>query len=411
MKKLFTLFLLSLLPLAASAQPDSGVGVDDTVDTVEVNGICYSLNDETKTAIVMPKIEWGAGYEGDDAGTRGSRTETWIESSYKGDVMIPETFIYAENSYTVISIGKAAFNYCTELNSVTIPQSVITISERAFFYCSSLKSVSIPNGVIFIGDHAFEGCTNLSSVNIPTEITSIGIGVFSSCESLKNVTLPSKVTSIGGSAFSHCISLESIEFPDGVTNIERDAFYGCSGLEYVVIPNSLTSIGYMAFEGCSGLTSVRVSDIAAWCNISFGSESANPLYEARHLILNGEEINEIIIPDIVTSISDYAFYNCSSLTSLTIPRSVKSSGRESFFGCDNLCKLHVESSDFRDLSFSESIKTLTINYRSIFDTWYLPNLEELIIGERVKYISYASFTECPKIQTIKSFSINISGVR
>lgn len=115
-----------------------------------------------------------------------------------------------------------------------------------------------------------------------------------------------------------------------VTSIGYHAFYGCSGLTSVTIPNSVTSIGSAAFYNCSGLTSVNIRDLAAWCNISFGNDRANPLYYAKSLYLNGNEVKELTIPNSVTTIGSYAFYGCSWLTSVTIGSSVTSISSSAF---------------------------------------------------------------------------------
>ena len=103
----------------------------------------------------------------------------------------------------------------------------------------------------------------------------------------------------------------------------------------MTIPNSVTSIEDGAFYRCFGLKEVHISDIAAWCNIDFNALS-NPLSEAGHLYLNGEEVKDLVIPVSVTAIKDYAFSGCSGLTSVTIPNSVTSIGDYAFFGCDGL---------------------------------------------------------------------------
>lgn len=113
------------------------------------------------------------------------------------DIIIPETY----NGLPVTSIRKMAFNNCTSLTSVTIPNSVTSIDEGVFYYCSALKSVTIPASVTSIGNHAFFYCSALKSVTIPNSVTSIGNYAFYNCPSLTSITIPASVTSIGNSIF------------------------------------------------------------------------------------------------------------------------------------------------------------------------------------------------------------------
>ena len=110
-------------------------------------------------------------------------------------------------------------------------------------------------------------------------------------------------------------------------------FSECSGLTSVTIPNNVTSIKLNAFYGCSGLKSVHISDVKTWCKINYSHFSSNPLYYAHHLFLNNVEVKDLIIPQGVTSISEYAFYGCYGITSVTIPSSVTSIGTEAFQNC------------------------------------------------------------------------------
>ena len=228
-----------------------------------------------------------------------------------------------------MSIGRSAFEGCSSLTSITIPDSVTSIGRSAFEGCSSLTNITvnsnntaysskrgdlynkdktellryaagktaasfvIPDSVTSIGGYAFEGCSSLTSITIPDGVTSIGGYAFYGCSSLTSITIPDSVTSIEAGAFVGCSSLTNIIIPDSVTSIELEVFSGCSSLTSIIIPDSVTSIEPVAFAGCSSLTS-------------------------------------IIIPDSVASIGFNAFFRCSSLTSITIPRSVKEIGDSAF---------------------------------------------------------------------------------
>lgn len=183
------------------------------------------------------------------------------------------TVVTIPNSVT--SIGEGAFEDCTglpvfdnvryadiclvnavdkTLSSYIIKEGTKFIAENAFFECTDLTSITIPNSVISIGDDAFSGCSSLSSVTIPNSVTNIGEWTFYNCSSLTFINIPNGITNIKDATFMGCISLTSIEIPSNVTIIEERVFNLCAGLTSITIPSSVTSIGYQAFYGCSGLT-------------------------------------------------------------------------------------------------------------------------------------------------------------
>ena len=202
-------------------------------------------------------------------------------------------------------------------------------------------SVAIPNvlggkPVTSIGDKAFYGCTALTGVSIHNGVTSIGKQAFMNCEAIAGISIPDSVTSIGDLAFHGCEGLSSISIPFRVTIIGKEAFSGCSNLASVTMAGCVANIGKEAFSGCSSLTAVHISDIAAWSMTSFADSSANPLSTAHNLYLNGLPVSDLTIPDYVPYIGDYAFYECSGLTSATIGSGVTSIGKEAFKGCSGL---------------------------------------------------------------------------
>ena len=240
----------------------------------------------------------------------------------------------------VTSIGEHAFAGCSELRSITIPDSATSIGNAAFIECISFTSVMIPGSITSIGDEAFNGCRGLRSITIPGSVTSIGRGAFVNCRRLTSVTIPESVTSIGNSTFSSCTGLTSVTIPNGVTNIENFAFLDCAGLTSVIIPGSVTSIGESAFERCTGLTSITIP---------------NSVTSIGHFAFRDcTGLTSITIPDSVTSIGNSIFKGCRSLTSVTIPDSIKSIGT-AFSGCTGLTSITIPNSvtSIGDYAFSD----------------------------------------------------------
>lgn len=267
-------------------------GDEENITQEPTEGLVYTLSEDGQSYSVT-------GYEGTD-------TTVYIPSVY--------------NELPVTEIGYCAFEDCTIITSITIPESIINIGEYAFVNCVSLTEihfnatacndldgVGVPfrdagiNGegitvtigsnvtkipgylfcapgefgqpakiinVIFeegskcesIGIAAFAGCNLLTSITIPNGVTTIEMGAFYRCEYLTEITLPESVTTIGEQAFGACTSIKSITIPQGVTSIEYSAFSDCTSLASVTIPNNVTSIGEEAFSGCTSLTSIIIPD-------------------------------------------------------------------------------------------------------------------------------------------------------
>ena len=193
------------------------------------------------------------------------------------------------------------------------------------------------------------------------------------------------VTSIGNYAFYNCTSLISADIPVGVTSIGDDAFYGCTSLTSIDIPDSVTSIGRYAFSSCSNLNRVNITDIEAWCKITFGTYDSNPLYYAKNLYLDGSLVTEIVIPDGITSIGNYAFYNCTSLTSADIPTGVTSIGNYAFYNCASLTSADIPTG-------------VTSIGGSAFDN--CTSLTSVVIPKSVMNIGNYAFRNCTSLTSI-----------
>lgn len=250
----------------------------------------------------------------------------------------------------VTSIGDCAFSDCSEPTSITIPDSVTSIGDHAFYNCSNLTSITIPNDVTSIRSHAFFRCENLKVVNTASIASWCNVSFedsvanplyYAKClylngEPVTELAIPDGVSHIGDCAFYGDSSLISITIPDSVASIGAQAFYGCSNMTNIAIGSGMMNISSYAFAGCWSLKKVNITDIAAWFNLSFANTTANPLYYAEYLYLNGEPVADLTIPDGVVSIGSYTFGNCKSFEKIWIPENVTAIADDAFEGSSAL---------------------------------------------------------------------------
>lgn len=378
---------------------------------------------------------------------------------------------------SVKTIGANAFQGCSALTSITLGNKLETIGKYTFQRCSSLTSIVIPDSVTSIGESAFEYCTALTSATIGNGVTSIGESAFISCTALTSLTIGSGVTSIGKRAFYNCTALTELNFnatncadftsdtiafetagangtglkvtfganvqkipaylfyvyytdyANLITGIAFEegsvcesignwAFYKCAALKNVTIPSNITSVGTEAFYNCKALENVYYTGtIDQWAQIEFAGNSANPMYYAGNLHVNGQLVTEInittattisdyafcslasvervVIGDSVTSIGQYAFSNCTALTILTIGTGVMSISQGAFSSCRALTEINFNATNCDDLNF-DTFSNAGTNGTGV----------KVTVGANVQKIpasmfaKYSSYSEAAKITEV-----------
>ena len=363
-----------------------------------------------------------------------SGTESISITAYNGTettVVVPSYI----GGISVTTIGTYAFNNCTSLTSITIPNSVTSIGNYAFYGCTSLTNITLPfvgatkddtkygyfpyifgangndigawsgyvpeslktvviTGGTIIRSSAFYGCRYLTSISLPDSLTSIGGAAFQYCDALTSITIPYGVTSISSMAFKGCEDLTSITIPTSVTSIDYYAFENCTSLTSITIGNSVTSIGDYAFNGCTSLTSVTIGNSVTSIGTSCFAYCTS--------------LTSITIPDSVTSIGGAAFKSCTSLTSITIPNSVTSIFNSAFIDCTSLTSITIPNSvtSIGDHTFRRctSLTSVTIpNSVTSIGNYAFENctsLTSITIPDSVTSIGERAFENCTSLTRI-----------
>lgn len=283
----------------------------------EIEGLCYYIMENNTVKVTY---------------------QSYSEINYAGltDINIPTTVKYNGREYTVTCIGENAFNHCTGITSISIPETITSIEKNAFNDCSSVKNIqwnaitcqidddpfassrsqvtsfSFGDKVQNIPEHLCYGMNQITSIYIPASVTNIGLETFSYCSSLQHITIDSLNTvydsrnncnAIILTDGNHlCLGCQSTKIPYSVNTIRANAFNGCVGLKTIHIPESVTDIQQEAFMGCTSLASIQ-------------------------------------LPNSLVNIGDKAFYDCKSLSAITIPENVYYIGEHAFNGCSALTNI------------------------------------------------------------------------
>lgn len=415
-------------------------------------------------------------------------------------------------------LGNGVFGGCKSLTDITLLEGVTTIGQWAFDDCENLKTMYLPASLKDIGFAAFEGCINLTnihvadlaafcestynftsalkgpdgplklfvgetevkdlvvpagvtkitcslykfkeltSVTIPSSVTSIttvfpnsltavhisdlkawcnislslninplfkAYHLFLNGEEVHDLVIPDGVTDIKDYAFYSCESLTSVTLPEGLSSIGKNAFAKCSGMTSVTIPSTVTRCADRAFSDCNNLNAVHINNVAAWCKTSFVAHTSNPLYYAKHLYMNGQEVKALVIPEGVTSIGAFAF-DCTEITSVTIPTTLKSMGKYAFNGNTGLTAVHIKDlAAWCQIEYEEgdsyyaanplmTAKHLYLNGQEVTDLvipegvtsingwtfYFCESLTSINIGNSVTSIGKNAFSNCSNVRTI-----------
>ncbi len=343
------------------------------------------------------------------------------------------------------SIGGCAFYDCDGLTSIELPAGLTSIGSYAFYSCGALQTV-VPNCIVApeLGIYAFNYISSSAVLRYPaccdytaweeffasTEAVGTvqegtcgenltwrfnedigllrisGTGVMYDYDNesspqpwrtlgVNTVLMDEGVENIGNYAFYNCTALTRIEIPEGVASIGDYTFYNCSSLTSIEIPATVTRIGIPAsysnnvrvFSGCSSLAAVHINDLAAWCRIDFGDAgfaTANPLFYAHNLYLNGKLITELVIPDEITEIKPFTFGGA-GITSVTIHENVTEIGQDAFKRCTALSNVVIPDG-------------VTIIGKGAF--YECTGLESVTVGAGVTRVDEGAFGRCDKLNAV-----------
>lgn len=374
------------------------------------------------------------------------------EADYSGVVQIPETVSHSGTIYTVTAIGAAAFQVCTGLTSVSIPNSVTKIENSAFYGCSALVEITFPNSVNSIGDGVFSGCSSLAEVTFGNGVAKIGVTAFSDCKALTSLVIPNNVVSIDSHAFAHCENLTELTISDGTSVLDlnfipgADTFEGCpieklylgrdlgysytyspfreiQSLKSVVVGDDVTFIGDMAFYDCNNLTEVVIGNSVTSIGNGAFSECTNltkvVIPNSVSSVLDDafrdcSNLEEVTFGSGLMNISFYSFAGCNSLTSVTFPNSVVSIQQGAFDGCTNLTEvvfsdgtdlLKVAPSAFDGCPIEKLYlgREYSVLY-SYSPFWEKTSLKNVVIGDLVTLLDDYAFGGCTSITSVTSLN-------
>ena len=339
---------------------------------------------------------------------------------YNGNLVIPSTVTYQNDTYSVIEIGNYTFMDQTLLTSVEIPSSVTTIDYDAFKNCTGLTgTLTIGENIVSIGSGAFNN-TNYSTLNYNAinctgqsnfancapnpDDTNEKNGWLGDCPNLTTLHIGENVVNLPGFLFAYCKFTGTPTIPNTVTSIGWKTFYHCQDFSgRLTIPESVTTIGTDAFAYCTGFTELYFNAINFEGeggsynpeeNFFFGNCTSlttlvigeNVQSIGPHSFVSCHFTNHVIIPNSVTNIGYDAFRNCTGIIDVTIGEGVTSIGGNAFNGCTNLATVNYNAVQCNDFG------THNDSNNAVFDG--CTALTTLNIGSSVEVIPSYAFSFC-----------------
>jgi hypothetical protein len=351
---------------------------------------------------------------------------------YIGNHLVDTNSNVLSGNYTIkegtLTIANYAFYYCANLTGVTIPSTITKIDNYTFYYCG-LESVVIPEGITYIGYRAFGSCNSLTEITIPSTVTYIDLFAFSGDSNVATINYNAAQTELAeltdgyatifGNIGSSVTDGAKLVIGSTVKTIPASIFASAKNIktvEFKTNENAIT-IGTDTFYNFGSDTNVYVEDLAMWLSMKFESNTATPFANGGNLYINNELLDNFVTPDDITTISDYAFYGCTSLLSITITDNVESIGNSSFKSCTNAATLTIGKgvTSINVAAFDYLTGLTQFNYNatecqpltrystSFYEAGYkTDNGLKLVIGSNVKALpDYFFYSTLAKITSIE----------
>lgn len=339
----------------------SRIALPDSIESIGANAFGNTLwSNSHSNESVMTIGQWIIGHKGNLNSQLTFENEIIgiADEAFKDEGILTRVNLPLSLKY----IGNSAFDGCINLRTMSLPDSLLEVGDSAFHNCKSLGKVELKANVKAIGSYAFSKCINLTQLILEDGVAFIGEYAFTGCEKLNSINIPKSVTTISKGAFNGCKKIESLTIEEGVQHIGDYAFINCEKIQEVIIPNSIKDIGIGAFEDCSTLRTVTLSTALTVLNELVFAKTALKIINIPGNITDIKEraffgcvAMENATIDVAEgagnlTIGEYAFNECTALTSVTLTERITTIGRGAFMGCSKLSWINLSVTKIKEIS-------------------------------------------------------------